>query len=104
MTPSQKHVQHILWQLEQQESAFLERSIKRAENKTTEIAKNDKNNKHQIAIEAQYKFIHTPVSLGQRSTNVSYNISSSLRRVTNHSLQQNMYDLNPSGRSPMDIT
>ncbi len=36
--PTPKHVRHTLRLLEQQESAFLERSIIRAENETTELA------------------------------------------------------------------
>jgi hypothetical protein len=41
--PTQKHVHHTLPLLAQQESAFLERSITRAENKTTEMAKKGQN-------------------------------------------------------------
>lgn len=77
MTPSRKR------QLEQQESAFLERSITRAENETTELAKKDKNNKQRVAIEARHKIMNTAVSFGQRSKNVGYSISSSLKRATN---------------------
>ena len=43
--PTQKHVHHTLRLLAQQEFAFLERSITRAENETTEMAKKDKTNK-----------------------------------------------------------
>ena len=43
--PTQKHVRHTLRLLAQQESAFLEQSITRAENETTEIAKRDKSTK-----------------------------------------------------------
>jgi hypothetical protein len=39
--PTQKHVEHTLRLLAQQESPFLECSIIRAENETTEIAKRD---------------------------------------------------------------
>jgi hypothetical protein len=46
MTPSQKHIQHILCQLEQQESAF-----NRAEQETTEMVRNDKNNKQRMEID-----------------------------------------------------
>jgi hypothetical protein len=83
MTPSRKHVQHVLRQLDQQESAFLERSITRAENEATELAKKDTNNKQRVAIEARHKLMNTAVSFGQRRKNVSYSISSSLKRATN---------------------
>ena len=49
--PTQKHVRHTLRLLAQQESDFLERSITRAENKTTELVKRDKTNKQRISIE-----------------------------------------------------
>ena len=49
--PTQKHVRHTLRLLAQQESDFLERSITRAENKTTALVKRDKTNKQRISIE-----------------------------------------------------
>jgi glutaminase len=53
---TQKHVKHILLRsLEQQESAFLDKSITRAEDETTESAKRNKNNKQRISIDAKHK-------------------------------------------------
>ena len=54
-TQSQKHVQHTLRLLAQQEDAFLERSITRAEQEKTELAKRDMNNKMKQAIDAAHK-------------------------------------------------
>jgi hypothetical protein len=59
-TPTRKqickrHAKHILRQLVQQESAFLERSIIRAENERTELAKQDKNNPRKHAIKANHR-------------------------------------------------
>lgn len=56
-TPSRKHVQHTLRLLAQQESAFLERSITRAENERTEMAKQDTNSPVQQAIKANHSII-----------------------------------------------
>ena len=46
-----RYIRHILRQLEQQESAFLDRSITRAENERTELAKRDPNNQYRKAVE-----------------------------------------------------
>ena len=48
--PTQKHVKHVLNLLANQESAFLDRSIVRAENEATDLAKRDTNDprKHNI--------------------------------------------------------
>ena len=46
-----RYIRHILRQLEQQESAFLDRSITRAENELTELAKRDPNNQYRKAVE-----------------------------------------------------
>jgi hypothetical protein len=78
-SPSQKLVKHILRLLEQQESAFLEKNIDRAEQEATVKAKEDKNNKHRMAIEANHKLDQPTISLGQRSKNIGYNISSSFK-------------------------
>ena len=66
-SPSQRHVQHVLRLLAQQESAFLEKSIDRAEQEATVIAKADKNNKQRQAIEANHNLDQPVISLGQRS-------------------------------------
>jgi hypothetical protein len=78
-SPSQKYVRHVLRLLEQQESAFLEKSIDRAEQEATVKAKEDKNNKHRMTIEANHKLDQPTISLGQRSKNIGYNISSSFK-------------------------
>ena len=53
--PTQKHVHHTLCLLAQQECAFLEQSIARAKNETTEIAKRDKTNKQRSSINKSHQ-------------------------------------------------
>lgn len=53
--PTQKHVRHTLRLLAQQEAAFLDRSIVRAENEATELAKQDKHNKQRISIDSNHR-------------------------------------------------
>jgi len=53
--PTQKHVRHTLRLLAQQERAFLEQSIARAENETTELVKRDKDNKQRISINKNHQ-------------------------------------------------
>ena len=86
LPPRRRHVQHILRQLAQQESAFLDRSIARAEQERTEIAKLDPNNPARLAIEAHEAKARSSPSLlqkGKNVSNVSYNISSTLKRTAN---------------------
>jgi hypothetical protein len=81
---SKKHVQHVLRLLEQQESAFLERSIARAENEATAIAKANKHSNHQIAITNNHK-------VQQRSSNLLQRSQSLGRRLANsfsHAIQR----------------
>jgi hypothetical protein len=73
---SKKHVQHILHLLEQQESAFLERSITRAENENTAITKANKHSNHQIAITNNH-------NVQQRSSNLLQRSQSLGRRLAN---------------------
>jgi hypothetical protein len=82
-TIRKKHVQHILRQLAQQESAFLDRSIIRAENERTELAKNKKNDPIKEAIEANHQIQQHQIKLSQQGRNTAYTISSSLKRLVN---------------------
>jgi hypothetical protein len=79
----QRHVKHILRQLAQQESAFLERSINRAEQERTELAKQDKNNPHKLTIEANHKYKKHDIKLTQQGKNTLYNIGSRIKRGIN---------------------
>jgi hypothetical protein len=45
------------------------------------MAKENKNNKQHMAIEANHKLDQPTISLGQRSKNIGYNISSSFKRA-----------------------
>ena len=81
-SPRRRHVEHILRQLAQQESAFLDRSIARAEQERTDMAKKDPNNPARRAIEAhEYKQQNKP-SIFQQGRNISYGISSFISRAT----------------------
>jgi hypothetical protein len=87
-TPTRKqirkcHATHILRQLVQQESAFLERSIIRAENERTELAKQDKNNPCKHAVEANHKIKQHDISLAQQGRNTLYNIRNSIKQGIN---------------------
>jgi hypothetical protein len=82
-SPSQKHVRHVLRLLEQQESAFLDKSIEQAEQEATVIAKQDKTNKQRAAIEANHKIEQPTISMGQRSKNIGYSISSEFQQAIN---------------------
>ena len=79
--PTQKHVRHTLRLLAQQESAFLERSITRAENKMTEIAKRDKTNKQRISIDKNHQLPHRQIEWKQKAKNASHNITGSIYRA-----------------------
>jgi len=79
--PTQKHVRHTLRLLAQQESAFLERSITRAENETTEIAKRDKTNKQRISIDDNHQLPHRQIEWKQQAKNASHNITGSIYRA-----------------------
>ena len=76
--PTQKHVHHTLWILAQQESAFLEQNITRAENETTEHAKRDKTNKQQISIDKLHQLLHHQIEWKQKAKNVMQNITGSI--------------------------
>jgi phosphoribosylformylglycinamidine (FGAM) synthase PurS component len=78
-----KHICHTLRLLEQQESAFLDRSIRRAENERTELAKNDVNNPQQKAIDAAHRILQKEISLLQQGKNVSYSIGTTIKRALN---------------------
>lgn len=82
-TNSKKHVRHILRLLEQQESKFLDRSIARAEHERTIIAKADLNNKQRRSIDSNHHLKQPPLSLLQKGRNLSYNISSAIKRSIN---------------------
>jgi hypothetical protein len=57
-SPSQRHVRQVLRLLEQQESAFLEKSIDRAEQEATVMAKENKNNKQHGQREQKQQTAH----------------------------------------------
>jgi hypothetical protein len=78
--PTQKHIRHTLRLLAQQESAFLEQSITRAENKTTELAKRDKTNKQRMSIDKNHQLPNHQLEWKQKATNVSHNITGSIYR------------------------
>ena len=79
--PTQKHVRHTLRLLAQQESAFLERSITRAENETTEIAKRDKTNKQRMSIDNNHQLPNHQLEWKQKAKNASQNITGSIYRA-----------------------
>jgi hypothetical protein len=79
--PTQKHVEHTLRLLAQQERAFLERSIVRAKNETTEIAKRDKHNKMCISANQNHRLSNNEVGWKQQTRNISASINGSLRRA-----------------------
>ena len=79
--PTQKHVRHTLRILAQQESAFLERSITRAENETTELAKRDKTNKQCMSINKNHLLPNQQLEWKQNAKNVSQNITGSIYRT-----------------------
>lgn len=78
---SKKHVRHVLRLLEQQESKFLERSITKAENERTIMAKADTTNKQRIAIDNNHQLKPPTLSLLQQGRNLGYNISTSIGRT-----------------------
>ena len=75
--PTQKHVRHTLRLLAQQESAFLEQSTTRAENETTEMAKNDKTNKQRVSINKSHQLPHHQLEWQQKAKNTSHQITCS---------------------------
>jgi hypothetical protein len=79
--PTQKHVKHTLHLLAQQESAFLDRSIRRAENERTEIAKRDTTNKMRISANSNPKLPSHTVGWKQQTRNITANLQSNLRRA-----------------------
>jgi hypothetical protein len=79
--PTQKHVRHTLWLLAQQESAFLERSITRAENETTELAKRDKTNKQHMSIDKNHQLPNHQIEWKQKAKNATQNITGSIYRA-----------------------
>ena len=76
--PTQKHVRHTLRLLAQQESAFLEQSITRAENKTTEMAKKNKTNKQRVRITKGHQLPNHQLEWQQKAKNTSHQITGSL--------------------------
>ncbi len=76
--PTQKHVRHTLRLLAQQDSAFLEQSITRAENETTKIAKRDKTNKQRISINKNHQLPHRQIEWKQKAKNAPHNITGSI--------------------------
>jgi hypothetical protein len=78
-----KHIQHTLRLLEQQESAFIDRSINRAEQERTEMAKKDTNNPRRKAIDEAHKILKKEIGLLQTGKNMSYNIGTTIQRAIN---------------------
>ena len=64
-----------------QECAFLERSITRAENETTELAKRDKNNKQRISIDNNHQILNQKLKWTQKAKNASFHITDSIYRA-----------------------
>ena len=79
--PTQKHVRHTLRLLAQQESAFLEQSITHAENETTELVKQDKDNKQRISINKNHQLPNHQLKWQQKANNASHNITGSIYRA-----------------------
>ena len=77
-SPSSKHIRHTLRLLQQQESAFLERSIIRAENETTALIKQDRNNKQRIAADRIHKLQAPKLSWSTTITNSVHNAGNSI--------------------------
>ena len=88
-TPSRRHVRHTLRILAQQESAFLDKSIARAEQERTDIAKKDINSPVQRAIKQGHQIKRNQVDWIQHSRNTGAQIMSSLRRATKNVFQPN---------------
>ena len=83
-----RYIRHILRQLKQQESAFLERSITRAENERTELAKRDPNNKYRKAVEhGDTKQKHN-LTWWQSSKNTTQNIATGIKRIIQKTQKQ----------------
>ena len=83
-----RYIRHILRQIEQQESAFLDRSITRAENEKTELAKRDPNNKYRRAVEHGDTKQKQPLTWWQSSKNTTQNIATGLKRMIQQTQQQ----------------
>ena len=81
---SRKHVQHTLRLLAQQESAFLDRSITRAENERTEIAKRDKTAPVQQAVTKNHQIHRHDLNWTQKGRNTGAQILSSIRKTANN--------------------
>ena len=79
--PTPKHVLHTLWLLAQHESALLERSITRAENEMTELAKRDKTNKQRMSIDKNHQLPNHQLEWKQKAKNASQNITGSIYRA-----------------------
>eukprot|EP00956_Cyclotella_meneghiniana_P021291 scaffold38589_cov41-Cyclotella_meneghiniana.AAC.1 len=84
-----RYIRHILRQLEQQESAFLDRSITRAENERTELAKNDPNNKYRKAVEHGDTKQKQKLTWWQSSKNTTNNITNGIRRFIKETTSHN---------------
>ena len=69
-----RHAQHILRLLDQQEDAFLDKAIARAEQERTTAAKADTTLPQRLAIEANHKIARPTVSIRQSSKNLGYAI------------------------------
>ena len=81
LKPRQKHVRHVLRLLAQQESAFLDRSIIRAENERTEMAKKDASNRMRISADAGHKVSQPDLKWNQKARNAVHSMGSSINRA-----------------------
>lgn len=79
--PTQKHVKHTLRLLAQQESAFLDMSILRAENEATDLAKRDTTNPKRCSIEANHRLSQAEQSWKQSTKQAWSNVSSKLNQM-----------------------
>ena len=76
-----KNTSATLRLLAQQESAFLERSITRAENEMAELAKRDKTNKQRMSIDKNHQPPNHQLEWKQKAKNASQNITGSIYRA-----------------------
>ncbi|KAL7477527.1 hypothetical protein ACHAW6_003334, partial [Cyclotella cf. meneghiniana] len=76
------HAQHILRLLDQQQDAFLDKSIAIVEQERTAITKANTTMPQRQAIDANHKIARQKVSLQQGSRNLGYTIGSCVKRAT----------------------
>ena len=80
-TPSSRHVRHTLRLLAQQESAFLERSIVRAENEKTHMAKHDINSPVRIGVDKNHMVTTHQMSWKQLGKDLGARLSNNITKT-----------------------